>query len=282
MAQTMYYIVMCITSRVSALIRSVLSPWTRETSTRHGRYAPSHGSQATTFCRTSEAIIMNANSSSCKRTWQYSSTTPHLSDKWLDTSRNPVHTPMYKDITLVLDTETTGLAPRALPSDTHSWQTCRIVEIAWEAYDPTGALVEAKSFLVRPDGFNIPAESTRIHGITHDHACEEGVDISEVWDALDVLMPRVRRLVAHNMAFDDPVVQSEMMRSKHWGLYSQWIDKERYCTMLNGTIPGSRWPKLVDLYVRLFDKKPDAVLHRAGADVRICAEIYHQQMKTKD
>jgi DNA polymerase III epsilon subunit-like protein len=179
--------------------------------------------------------------------------------------------------TLVFDTETTGLPPRgAPPSNTAAWDKCRIVQIAWNVYDSrTHDLERSVCFMVKPEGFVIPAESTAIHGITTERAVDEGVPIADVLEYLRRDLCRVATLVAHNIRFDDNVVMAEMHRIPSFtDVITAWQDKERKCTMLMGTPPKGRWPKLVTLYERLFGAVPECTLHRADADVEVCAKCF--------
>ena len=76
---------------------------------------------------------------------------------------------------LIFDTETTGL-PRnynAPISDSENWP--RAVQIAWQLHDEKGALLEHKDFLIIPDGYTIPYDAERIHGISTELATEQGV-----------------------------------------------------------------------------------------------------------
>lgn len=181
---------------------------------------------------------------------------------------------------LVFDTETTGLAPRnAAPSDTDAWDGCRIVQIAWEVYRAdTRELVCRDQYIIMPDGYDIPARVAAIHGITTERAATEGVPIQTAFDALRAVLGDVRTVVAHNMWFDHRVLLSELFRYEQRDLVSAWCSKERACTMLMGTPPKGKWPKLVDLFTRLFDEAPNVTLHRADADVAICARCYFKML----
>lgn len=181
---------------------------------------------------------------------------------------------------LIIDTETTGLPPRNTPaSDTEKWAGCRIVQIAWELHDPTQQQVVSECYVVKPDGFVIPKEATRIHGIEQRYAEEHGVAIERVWERLADLLPSVSIVVAHNISFDDAVIQSEMNRSGKRGLLDEWARTSKHCTMKAGTPPGQKWPKLAELYKRYFGVDPDGRMHSADADVRACARIYHRQVQ---
>ena len=71
---------------------------------------------------------------------------------------------------LIFDTETTGL-PRnfnAPISDLDNWP--RVVQLAWQLHDDSGELIAQQDFIIRPEGFNIPFESERVHGISTELA----------------------------------------------------------------------------------------------------------------
>ena len=65
------------------------------------------------------------------------------------------------------DCETTGLPVRRnlTVRDVDGWP--RLVQLAWASYDAWGRSKSIESHIVRPEGFVIPADSTRIHGISH-------------------------------------------------------------------------------------------------------------------
>ncbi len=81
---------------------------------------------------------------------------------------------------LIFDTETTGL-PRnwnAPLSDSDNWPRC--IQIAWQIHDQDGKLVEHQDYLVQPDGFNIPYDAEKIHGISTELAQKKGIPLAEV------------------------------------------------------------------------------------------------------
>lgn len=153
------------------------------------------------------------------------------------------------------------------------WNNCRIVQIAWHIYDESGVLEEKMCFLIKPT-FDIPAKATEIHGITQEMAEREGVPMWKVLELLRQRMPQIGVIVAHNLEFDKKLILSEMARYNDMELFNEFGSKLGFCTMLKNTIPGQRWPKLIDLYTRLFDKPVDGRLHQADTDVQLCAEIY--------
>ena len=88
---------------------------------------------------------------------------------------------------LIFDTETTGLPKRwgAPISDTDNWPRC--IQIAWQLHDDMGKLIEHQDYLVKPEGFNIPYDAERIHGISTELAEAEGISLAEVLEKFIVL-----------------------------------------------------------------------------------------------
>ena len=71
---------------------------------------------------------------------------------------------------LIFDTETTGLPKNynAPITDLDNWP--RMVQIAWQLHELDGTLVEVKNYIVKPEGYTIPFNSAKIHGITTEKA----------------------------------------------------------------------------------------------------------------
>ena len=180
----------------------------------------------------------------------------------------------------IIDTETTGLPPRRVPPQySTEWERCRVVQLAWRVYELRGecpSLLESGNFLVNPQGaFTIPEQAEKIHGISTAKATELGVSFG------DVLIPIITRLmsettlvVAHNTEFDVNVIASELYRNGHEDLGDRFTIKPSHCTMKNNTRRGERWPRLRDLYIRVFGREPEGTLHDAETDVQVCSDIY--------
>jgi DNA polymerase III epsilon subunit-like protein len=159
-----------------------------------------------------------------------------------------------------------------------------MVQIAWQLWECHGdfgagadGMLEKGSIIVDPAGaFAIPEAAARIHGITPERAAAEGVtwESGSVVPAIQRLIGTADLLVAHNTEFDVGVVCSELVRCGRNDLADRFLALPKYCTMKNGTLPRARWPRLRDLYVRLFQREPEGRLHDAQTDVQVCAEIY--------
>lgn len=183
---------------------------------------------------------------------------------------------------LVIDTETTGLPPRGMPYDQlEAWAKCRMVQIAWHLYEADGSLVNKEVYIIQPDGWTVPMEAQNIHGISTRMAIASGVPIDHVFQRLQDILPNVSTVVAHNTAFDKMVVLAELFRYNQESMYNLFSSMHFHCTMKHGTIPGQKWPKLTDLYTRIFGEAPKGTLHQADTDVEACAMIYWHTQNTQ-
>lgn len=186
---------------------------------------------------------------------------------------------------MVIDTETTGLPLRRSAHNINyrDYDACRMVQIAWGCYSSDGRLLSEQSFIVKPEGFIIPESASRIHGITTEKAVE-GVPLTTVLQQFFNALQGVHVVVAHNMSFDYGVITAEILRHCDAGLdpldregIRLWETIPTQCTMLLGSRLNStnrRWQKLAALYERLYGTEPVETLHRADADVRVCADVF--------
>lgn len=180
---------------------------------------------------------------------------------------------------LFFDTETTGLprSHKAPASDLGNWP--RIVQIAWLLTDDNGKELSSSESIIRPDGFVIPRDASRVHGITTERATSQGVDLAVVLAEAETTLSKTPTLVAHNIAFDEKVLGAEFLRAGYPNLVER---KTRVCTMQAATdfcaIPGRygfKWPSLQELYSKLFDESFDGA-HQALVDVRACARCFFE------
>lgn len=178
------------------------------------------------------------------------------------------------------DTETTGL-PRnynAAINDVANWP--RVVQLAWLVSDASGEITSRNGCLIRPDGFVIPPESTRVHGITTEHAQKFGVDIAHALNSFLKDLETTKTLVAHNFQFDHSVLGAEFIRSG-WSK-DPMANAPGVCTMRGSTdycrIPGHygyKWPTLDELHNHLFGRGFEGA-HDAVADVSACHRCFFE------
>lgn len=177
-----------------------------------------------------------------------------------------------------IDTETTGRPKsRTAPlSDLANWP--RLVQVAWMVADAQGHETDAQCMIVKPDGFTIPADAARVHGISTERARREGVPLPAVLDLLQAALQAADTVIAHNFEFDCKVTAAEFLRLER---PDPFAGRRSFCTMERGAavtrIPGAygkfKWPTLTELHTHFFGAAPD-VVHDALADVRSCARCY--------
>lgn len=185
----------------------------------------------------------------------------------------------------LFDCETTGL-PRIRyfsPEVADEWP--RLVQIAWARYDSRGNVEDARCHIIKPDGFRIPDDATRIHGITQAHALRAGRDLAEVLDEfLEAAARPATVLVAHNLDYDFGVVGSELVRMRK---PLHFLDIPGICTMKSTTelcrLPrpggfGYKWPTLEELHTWVFGHSYDGA-HDASLDLEACARCFFRLLE---
>ena len=185
---------------------------------------------------------------------------------------------------LFFDTETTGV-PRnykAPSSDTRNWP--RLVQLAWILADEEGNRIHEGNLIVKPEGFVIPTDATKIHGITTQKALAEGILLKDAISMFKADLDLANFVVGHNVDFDKKIVGAEMVRL---GMSDELGRKKSYCTMLSTTnfckIPGPygyKYPKLQELYKKLFGKEFDNA-HDAISDIEATEQCFWELRKRK-
>lgn len=186
---------------------------------------------------------------------------------------------------LIFDTETTGL-PRnwnAPITDTDNWPRC--IQIAWQLHDEFGNLIENQDYLVNPDGFNIPYDAERIHGISTELAQEQGVGLQEVLEKFNIALSKAKFVVGQNIGFDVNIMGCEFHRM---GVESPMAQMPVLDTCTETTaellrLPGGRGgrfklPNLTELHQYLFGE-PFSEAHNATADVEATTRCFFQLLK---
>ena len=182
---------------------------------------------------------------------------------------------------LFFDCETTGLPGVRWFSPEVVDQWPRLVQLAWAVYDSAGDLREARNSIVKPDGFKIPEDATRIHGISDAEARRAGRDLGQVLDEfLEAAAVPGTSLVAHNFDYDRNVVAGELIRArKPLG----FLELSGICTMRSTTdlvrLPrpgggfGYKWPTLEELHTWVFGFSYEGA-HDAANDIDACARAF--------
>jgi DNA polymerase-3 subunit epsilon len=178
---------------------------------------------------------------------------------------------------LFFDTETTGLPKNfnAPATDINNWP--RMVQLAYTFQDIHGRVISKGNYIIKPEGYSIPAASSSIHGITTGRANREGKNLSEVLKNFNSLVIQSKYLVAHNINFDIKIVEAEFIRMN---IPCSLQSKSKICTMesstnycaISGTY-GYKWPTLSELHYKLFNSIVKEA-HNAEIDVNATVKCF--------
>lgn len=187
-----------------------------------------------------------------------------------------------EEVLLFFDTETNGLPLdyNAPSSNTNNWP--RLVQLSWILATSDASIISKGDFIIKPKGFTISSKSIQLHGITNERANNEGVDIEK---ALEVFLDDVSKakfLVGHNINFDMKVVGAELYRLNKKDVLQS---KRSICTMKESinfcaipTLRGYKYPKLQELYYKLFGKNfSDA--HNSASDTQATMDCFFELLK---
>jgi len=183
---------------------------------------------------------------------------------------------------LFFDTETTGVPVdyKAPSSDTENWP--RMVQLAWILEDENGIKIDSGNLIIIPDGFIIPDEAVKVHGITKEKALNEGVPLEYAIRHFKANLDVATCVVGHNVDFDKKIVGAEMIRL---GMKDIMDSKKSYCTMQSSIdfckIPGKngyKYPKLQELYKKLFGTEFDNA-HDAMSDIEATEKCFWEMRR---
>ena len=202
---------------------------------------------------------------------------------------------------LIFDTETTGLPKdfSAPISDTDNWPRC--IQLAWQVHDFSGKLIDIKNFIIKPDGFTIPYNSQKIHGISTERAVLEGHSLDFVLKEFLIALNKANYLVGHNISFDINIIFSEFFRNgqvfqieqierrklkiknneKNWETLDTMSEKSAsYCQIQGGRFGKYKFPKLTELYCKLFGNEFSEA-HNASVDVAATARCFFELLRLR-
>lgn len=181
---------------------------------------------------------------------------------------------------LFFDTETTGLPNYKMPVDADSQpHICQLGAILTNSEGHVKAELNA---IIRPDGWTIPEEASKIHGITMRDTLDYGFHIRGVMAMFTAMVKSCDIIIAHNIKFDQRMIERE------GGAEIFSLKKDMECTMEMARsilkIPPTermmaagfndfKQPNLQEAYTHFFGK-PFEGAHDAMADVRACRDVF--------
>ncbi|PIR55420.1 hypothetical protein COU74_01000 [Candidatus Peregrinibacteria bacterium CG10_big_fil_rev_8_21_14_0_10_36_19] len=156
---------------------------------------------------------------------------------------------------IIFDTETTGLPSTQLELEKQP-HVCQFAAIIYECDGYSLREIRRINHLIKPP-VSIPQECVYVHGIS-DEKVANSPSFSEVADIIVEAFHGSDVAVAHNISFDEQVIQAELKRLNYGidFLPSQTFDtmkETKELCRLPGRNPGTyKSPRLLELYQHLF------------------------------
>ena len=186
---------------------------------------------------------------------------------------------------LIFDTETTGLPKswNAPITDTDNWPRC--IQIAWQLHDALGNLIEHRDFLLQPDGFNIPFDAERIHGISTELAQDQGIPLEKGLALFNEVLKKTMFIVGQNVSFDINIMGCEFHRLGIENNFTKLpvldtcTEKTASLCRLSGGRGGKfKLPTLTELHKHLFNVDFKEA-HNATADVEATTRCFFELIR---
>ena len=180
---------------------------------------------------------------------------------------------------IFIDCETTGIPDRTAKWDVDYMNYPHVCQIAWMNQ------FKQESHIIYPDGWEIPQETTDIHGITTEYAREHGEPFAIVIDKFIEDCLESGLVCGHNIHFDTSIIKANILRELGREYYDanrvedalykgkridtmrptmKWVDART----ANGRV---KFPKLEELYARCFPGETFPA-HDALEDVKAVAK----------
>lgn len=185
---------------------------------------------------------------------------------------------------LFFDTETVGLPKNYNAHYTDTENYPRIVQLAWAIIGNSNERIE-KQFIIQPNGFVIPNEAAKVHGITTEIANEKGVNILEVLEEFNKDVSKCELVIGHNVDFDRNILSCEFVRAGYAD--AALFSVKTFCTMKDERVKqfvgirnyyGYKWATLTELHQKLFNSGFDGA-HDALNDVKATARCYFELLR---
>lgn len=184
------------------------------------------------------------------------------------------------------DTETTGLVDNRWPAE-HNNQP-HLVQLGCLLLADNGNEISCADLIIKPEGFEIPEEAARAHGITTAIALECGVPLATALSVFANLRKCANEVIAFNEAFDAAIMRTAFWRygkqPSHPGPEKVTCVKELTTNLVN-LPPTDRMkragfhkpkpPTLMEAYEFFFNARFTKA-HSAVHDCRATAEVFFE------
>lgn len=176
---------------------------------------------------------------------------------------------------LIIDTENSGLFDFKKPAD----DPCqpRLAHLAMIFADANAQPERELDFFIRPDGWEMTAEATKVNNLTTEFLLERGVPVEVALEAYRQAILEERIVVAYNAQFDCKQIRGEFRRL---GLPDLFEQTRNVCCMRGsmGTVAKQNgkggFPSLADACAHFGIVQESA--HNAVADARACLQVFQQ------
>lgn len=178
---------------------------------------------------------------------------------------------------LVFDTETTGIPDFHAAADAPHQP--RVVEFGGILIDTDFNELRAVDMLVRPNGWEIPAEATTVNGITQAMLEEGGSPIEAILDEYDAMIAECDLVVCFSKNFDLKMMRGEIRRSDpnrpdHYGTRMECDVIWECRTRCKGRLPQGSKSVSLELAHEILLNDTFVNPHRAMSDARATARLF--------
>ena len=207
---------------------------------------------------------------------------------------------------LIFDVETTGLLPKILKKEDIE-KYPHVIQLSYILYDceRNNIIDYFNNYIILNRKIKISKKVTELTGIDKELTLT-GVSIMTALERFSKAYEEADNIVAHNLEFDSKMILIEMYRNEELikklnknilnlkNVNRIETEKEKYCTMKNGRYICNikklsndgkeyylKWPKLIELYEKLFNKRIDN-LHNSLVDTVACLRCYLKMTGKKE
>lgn len=186
----------------------------------------------------------------------------------------------------IIDTETSGLFDFSKPADAPGQPRLATLAVILvhegppkdDGARPALAHHSEHAFMVKPDGWEVSPEASKVNGLTTEHLLEHGKPVLDVLAHYSNLVALGYVVVAFNAQFDTKVMRGELRRASLPDLFES---TPNICVMRAATnvvrVPrktgsGYKFPKLSEACA--FFKIAEPAAHSALGDARSAFEVF--------
>lgn len=175
--------------------------------------------------------------------------------------------------TCVLDIESTGLVPKGLTYEKDFDKFPYILSLGWKINDEP-----AKEFIINQEERIVPPEVTKINGITQEMCDSSPYKIGSVLSEFVLESKGSNYIIGHNLYFDTSIVKAGVLKlliadGLFFNEITEILHKDKRIDTMRAGIPlCGKWPKLTELYKKLFNEEFKA--HGAASDCEAAYRCY--------